>query len=268
MGNPDEFYGDERMGLLSKGEAQNRFAQLDFVPPEYQHRLAPGWQQRWFGGAIRNLGAAGGYWKLIDDGAHWPFGVARVETTTVGIDLYYDFEAAGIGTVLVGTDETMQGAGWTAGASVFKDKCTIKIGRRKTIGDHVTWDGSKFTSSAGVFTPTWSPSGGGMLVLTHERMFGFGYSVTPMDVATDAVIGSGTTQPATETRVKLINRATGAQIATTAEIPTGTRVYVSRTDALSANQGQLNPQSAPDQTELPDSNLWFLGVHHTGPRPV
>ncbi|WNY15155.1 hypothetical protein SEA_MACGULLY_51 [Rhodococcus phage MacGully] len=231
--------------------------------------FAPGWKQRWFLGAIRNLGASGGYWQPISDAAHWPQGMPTVTTTTVGIEVNYDFMAAGIGTVIVSPDETMSAAGWAAGASVARDKCTIKLGRKKTIADHVTWNGTAWTSASGVFTPTWSTANGGMLVLKHEKMFGHGYSVTPRGYDVEAVIATaGATDPATETRIQLHSRATGAQIATTAEIPANTRVYVSRTDALATNGGQINPQSAPDQTELPDSNLWILGVHHTAPRPA
>lgn len=230
--------------------------------------LAPGWEQRWFGGAIRNVGQAGGYWQPIDDGAHWPFGVPQVVTTTVGIEIYYDFQAMGIGTVIVSPDETMSAAGWLAGASVEGDKCTLKLARHRTIADQLTWDGAKWTSTAGVFGASWSTSGGGQLILTHERMFGHSYSVTPRGGEVIPVISSsGPANPFIETRIQLFNRATGAQIATTAEIPANTRVYVSRMDTYPNNNG-INPQSAPDQTELPFSNIWILGVHHTGPRPA
>lgn len=39
--NPDEYFGDERMGVLSKGEAQARFAQLDYVPDVYRESFTP-----------------------------------------------------------------------------------------------------------------------------------------------------------------------------------------------------------------------------------
>lgn len=230
--------------------------------------FSPGWKQRWFGGAIRNLGAAGGYWQPIDDGAHWPFGIPQVVTTTVGIEVYYDFQAAGIGTVIVSPDETMSTAGWSAGASVEGDRCTLRLGRNKTIADHVTWDGSKWTSATNVFTPTWSTSGGGMLVLKHEKVYGHSYSVLPRGYDVIPVMStSGAADPFVETRLQLFNRTTGAQIAAAADIPANTRIYVTRSDAVAGN-GSINPQTAPDQTELPNSNIWLLGVHHTAPRPV
>ncbi|AEQ20999.1 putative tail fiber protein [Rhodococcus phage E3] len=257
-----------RIATPPNGGASQAARDADVIRVMTANALAPGWKQRWFGGSIRNLGAAGGYWQPISDGAHWPFGMPTVVTTTIGIEISYDFEAAGIGTVIVSPDETLSVNGWSAGATVEKSMCRIKLGRKKTIADHITWNGTAWTSAGGVFTPTWSTASGGMLVLKHEKIFGQGYSVTPRGYDVEAVIATaGASDPATETRIQLHTRATGAQIATTAEIPANTRVYVSRTDAVPALGGAINPQSAPDQTELPDSNIWILGVHHTGPRP-
>ena len=243
------------------------------VPPEVDALLnpAPGWKQRWFGGAIRNLGSAGGYWQPIDDGAHWPWGIDRVETTTVGIDIYYDFdlEAAGIGTVIVSPDETLSSHNWVAGASVEREKCTLKLSRHRTISDQPTWDGTQWnlTPKSGFTSATWSTSSGGQLILLHDRMFGHGYSVNVRGRAVEAVISdSGASNPGVETRIKLYNRETDAQIATEAEIPANTRIYVSRMDSFPG--GAINPQSAPDQVELPNSNIWLMGVHHVGPRPA
>lgn len=223
---------------------------------------------RTFGGSIRNMGAANGYWQPIDDAAHWPWGIASVTTTTVGIEIAYNFTASGIGTVIAVPDETLAADGWSMGASVEKDKCTLKLGRQKTIGDHVTWDGTKWTSSAGVYTATWSTANGGMLVLKHTRMFGQAMSISPRGYGVAAVNStSGPSDPATETRLELYHRETGARIATTAEIPANSRVTVSRTDSV-AGGGSINPQSAPDQIELPNSNIWLYGVHYLGPRPT
>ncbi|ADD81003.1 tail fiber protein [Rhodococcus phage ReqiPoco6] len=229
--------------------------------------LAPGWSQRWFGGAIRNLGASGGYWQPIDDGAHWPFGMPTVVTTTVGIEINYDFEAAGIGTVLVSPDETMAAQGWTAGASVEKTKATLKLARHKTLADHLTWDGTKWSSAGGGMSATFSTSGGGQVIITHEKMYGQGISVATRGRAVDAVISeSGAADPSTETRIQLYNTTTDAKIAVAADIPANTRIYVSRMDSFPG--GAINPQSAPDQTALPNSNFWIFGVHHTAPRPI
>ena len=250
---------------LDKGFFENTFDGVE------EGILAPGWRQRSFGGAIRNLGSAGGYWQPISDGAHWPWGIDRVETTTVGIDIYYQFdlEVAGIGTVIVSPDETLSSEGWKAGASVEREKCTLKLSRHKTISDQITWNGTAWTVTAksGFTSATWSTSGGGQLVLQHEKMFGHGYSVTTRGREADAVIStSGASNPQIETRIQLFNPTTGAQIATTAEIPANLRVYVSRMDSFPG--GSINPQSAPDQTELPNSNLWLFGVHHVAPRPI
>lgn len=233
----------------------------------YTSALAPGWKQRWFGGAIRNLGAAGGYWQPIDDGAHWPFGMPTVVTTTVGIEINYDFEGAGIGTVLVSPDETMAAHGWMAGASVEKSKATLKLARHKTIADHLTWNGTTWTSAGGGMSASWSTTGGGQLIVTHEKMYGQGISITTRGREVSAVVSSsGASDPSIETRIQLFNTTTGAQIATSAEIPASTRVYVSRMDSFPG--GAINPQSAPDQTALPNSNFWIFGVHHSGPRPA
>lgn len=243
-------------GRLSAGALSKEFAPV----------LAPGWKQRWFGGAIRNLGAAGGYWQPISDGAHWPWGMPTVTTTTVGIEISYDFEAAGIGTVLVSPDETMAAHGWTAGASVERGKATLKLARHKTIADHLTWNGTAWTSGAGVMSATWSTTGGGQVIVSHEKMYGHGYSITTRGREVQAVVStSGPADVGVETRIQLFNAATGAQIATAAEIPANTRLHISRMDAFPG--GAINPQSAPDQTALPNSNFWLLGVHHTGPRP-
>lgn len=232
----------------------------------YNKALAPGWEQHWFGGSIRNLGAAGGYWQPIDDGAHWPFGMPTVVTTTVGIEINYDFEAVGIGTVLVSTDETLSSHGWMAGASVEKTKATLKLSRHKTIGDRLTWDGTKWVSNGGGMTATFSTSGGGQVIITHEKMFGQAKSVSAEGRVVDAVFStSNPADPAVETRVQLFDVATNTQIATAAAIPTNTRINVVRADSFPG--GAINPQSAPDQAALPNSNLWIFGVHHVGPRP-
>ncbi|MBM4707936.1 hypothetical protein GS982_01280 [Rhodococcus hoagii] len=229
--------------------------------------LAPGWRQRWFGGAIRNLGATGGYWQPISDGAHWPFGMPTVTTTTVGIEVNYDFEGAGIGTVLVSPDETMAAHNWVAGASVEKNKATLKIARHKTVADHLTWDGTKWNSGGGGMTGTWSTAGGGALHVTHEKMYGQGISFSVEGGVVKAKMSTArTSSPDTEVRIQLYREDTNALIATTAEIPNGTRIWVTRMDAFPG--GAINPQSAPDQTALPNSNFWLLGVHHTAPRPV
>ncbi|ADD80895.1 tail fiber protein [Rhodococcus phage ReqiPepy6] len=257
---------------LKVGDGVKTWEQLTYFVDEnalknnFTPALAPGWSQRWFGGAIRNLGSAGGYWQPIDDGAHWPFGMPSVVTTTVGIEVNYDFEAAGIGTVIVSPDETLSTQGWSAGASVEKNKATLKIGRNKTIADRLTWNGTSWVSLYGVASVSWDTSGGGQMIVSHEKMLGQSYSVSAAGGVVDAVLStSGPNDPGTKTHIQLFDKTTNAQITTNAAVPNNTRVYISRTDAFA--NGSINPQSAPDQTELPNSNLWIFGVHHTAPRP-
>lgn len=225
--------------------------------------LAPGWEQQWFGGALRNYGASGGYWKTIDDGAHWPWNISQVKTNTLSIDVYYDFETAGIGTVLVSPDETLSAHGWKAGASVEGDKCSIKLNRHRTIADQIRYDGSAWVSTTRMMAPVWSSSGGGQLILTHPRVYGHSYSIVSRGRLIANMSASGAADPGIETRVVFYDpAAAGAQVAAPS---TDMRVYVTRSDAN--NGAAINPQAAPDQVELPNSNIWILGVQHTGPRP-
>jgi len=199
-------------------------------------------------GVLRNSGSG---WAFLNDSGHQPTNITSVSANSTAITINYGFTGTKVAALLVTPDETFAQDGYFAGASVGLSSSTIKLARMgQSVSDYVSYNGTTWTSLAGVFTGLSFSSG--TLTLTHDSMTG----------ATGSVAGrGGVYQPqlgamsATTTQVEFFDWA-GTKI-TTAN--TNCRAYVTR------NTNRMLTPVDPTTITAPTANLWVLGLIEVAP---
>lgn len=225
-------------------------------------RGVPGREYGMVLGALRNDGAAGGYWQPISDGAHRPSFIDSVVTDSQKITIYYNSLGAHgkIGTLLATTDETLAQNGFFVGSSVSSVSAELKLSQvPRPAADHISWSGSAWVSADGVFQSSWSA---GVLTLTHPTV-----KVAPEDRLNVSVVARA---GATAAYSAMISAAGSAVDATTVKIEfrdfagnlvttpdANMRAYVSHGGGRTV---ALDPRLV-DTTAYPWSNIWLFGVH-------
>lgn len=200
-------------------------------------------------GVIRNLNDGNG-WQLITNATHSSVNVDSVSNDTSNITVNFGgITAAKVVSFVAAPDETLARAGFFMGSSVGVGSANIQLKQRKFVSDYVSYSGSAWSSTNGVFTGfAWAA---GTLTLTHESVetstAGIDCSVTPRDGVLMPVAGSAT---ATATQVKWLDWAGALQTTES----TNMKAYVSRGFASAA----ANPNNVHEGT-FPSSNIWFMG---------
>lgn len=203
-------------------------------------------------GAIRNYGSGGGYWQPIDDSGHDPVGIASVTTTEDRITITSTPVDNGTivgGSLIAVTDETLAKNGYFVGGSGGGGTTHLMLGRNKSIGDRVTWNGSSFQLDNGAdFTLEWnSPSltlhhewfhGGGGVNINWQGTASSGQFVTPAIVA----------EVADRTIVQFFD-ASGTRITSP---HAGCRFYFTRYDTVPS--GGIDPRKVDHSS----GNIWFM----------
>lgn len=87
------------------------------------------------GCALRNYGAAGGYWQPISDSGHLPINIASVSTSSTSITVHYTEPVAQVVTSAVTVDETLVALGYGCGASIGLGKLVITLARNGSAVD-------------------------------------------------------------------------------------------------------------------------------------
>lgn len=211
-------------------------------------------------GVIRNAGSGSGYWQPIDDAGHRPTLIDSVSTSTSSIVINHASIAAGKVVALVAVpDETLTAAGFTVGASVGLDTTTLFLSRQgRILADYVSYSGTAWSSSAGIFTPTWDATAQA-LVLTHPAVptsSAFAASLAPRG-GTYVTSVKGGSNAVSETHVAVEFWDYAGVKATTPNA--NMRLFVTRGGHT---ETAVNPQMV-DTTAFPNSNIWFLGVFET-----
>lgn len=237
--------------LNEAGTAYETYPWERFVlPPDGVLMSETGKRVKIVAGVIRNLNDGNG-WQLILNSTHGSINVDSVSNDNSTITINFGgIDAEKVETFLVGTDETLARAGFFLGASVGVGSANIQMKQRKLVSDYVSYNGSAWSSTNGVFTNfAWAA---GTLTLTHENVetstAGIDCNVTPRDGVLMPVAGSAT---ATATQVKWLDWAGALQTTENANM----KAYVSRGFASSA----ANPNNVHEGT-FPSSNIWFMGA--------
>jgi len=89
-------------------------------------------------------------WFAINDGAHTPLNIDKIEVKNGLIVVYYTFRASTIHTFIVTPDETFANAGYFVGSSVGFNKATITVSQIVN-GGVVPVDASTIRSQLGNF---------------------------------------------------------------------------------------------------------------------
>lgn len=205
-------------------------------------------------GVIRNAGSAGGYWQPINDAGHRPTLIDSVSTSATAITINHSTIAATkVVSMIAIPDEVLIDAGFAVGASVGLGATTLYLSRQHpTYSDYISWNGSAWVSTNGVFTGLTFNTSTGALVCNHPTLG----QAAAFGVAAHAV--GDTNRVVTSTlsygsvTVKWLN-SSGAVITTP---NTGMGVYLSRGGHF---ETAVNPQ-AVDTTAFPNSNIWIFGV--------
>lgn len=202
-------------------------------------------------GVIRNMDDGQG-WRLITDAPnHDSCNIKTVsnDTSQITVD-YSNLDIKNVVSFVATPDETLAKAGFFCGSSVGVTGAQIQLKQRKLVADYVSYSGSAWSSTNGVFSGfTWSA---GTLTLTHESVetttAGIQCSLTGRDGV--LVPGAGSAS-ATATQVRFYDWAGVLQTTESANM----KVYVSRGFASAA----ANPNNV-NNTTFASGNLWLMGV--------
>ena len=207
-------------------------------------------------GVIRNDGTTS-YWQPLNDTGHTPINVDAVTTSTTGITIDYTaIGAVRVGSFIVGCDETFASAGFVAGASVGLATAVIELTKTTPFADYVSYNGTAWVSTNGVFTLEYGvnflgASVPGQLRCVHPLLPAGGSAFWDMSMT-----GRGVTVPTSngaseiEVDVRFYDWAGTLLTAPTTDM----KAFVSH-----GATGRLDPQRV-DTTQYPGSNLWFLGI--------
>lgn len=210
------------------------------------------------GGVIRNNGGPS-YWQPINDAGHRPTLIDSVSTSTSSITVNHAIGASKIAALVAVPDETLTAAGFALGTSVATDATTIFLSRHgRVLSDYVSYNGSVWSSSSGVFTPTWDATAQA-LVLTHPAVptsSAFAASILPRG-GSYLASAKGGSNAASETHIA-VEFWDFAGVKATAP-SANMRLFVTRGGHF---EPEVNPQ-AVDTTAFPNSNIWVLGVFET-----
>ena len=209
--------------------------------------------------ALRNNGAGSNYWQPIDDASHESQWIDSVTTDGTEITVNYASAAAAkVVSMTVVPDEALAQQGVVAGASVGLTEARIRMTYQvPTYADYISWSGSAFVTSYGVFTV--SSYTAGVLTLTHTAF----NSLVPLGRYFDISMQGrgGIAQP-------WLSNAGGAVTNNTLKIEfrdmAGVLLTVGSADmkvALTTGGGitTVDPRLV-DTSLFPLSNLWVYGV--------
>lgn len=220
------------------------------VPPGAVLQTESGRKFALVAGVIRNMDDGQG-WRLITDAPnHADCNIKTVsnDTTQITVD-YSDLSIKNVISFIAAPDETLAKAGFFCGSSVGLTGAQIQLKQRKLVADYISYNGSAWASTNGVFTFAFSA---GTLTLTHENVetssAGIECSVTSRDGVLVPVAGSAS---ATVTQVKFMDWAGALQTTESANM----KAYVSRGFASAA----ANPNNV-NNTTFASGNLWLIGV--------
>lgn len=220
------------------------------IPDSPSVKGTAGRKFRLIAGTIRNTGTG---WHVIDDTGHRPTGVTGVTASATSIAVAFAATAK-IVSFVCGPDETYAAWGLRVGASVGTSSANISCYQENEhrIGDYVTWDGTAWTSLAGVFNNM--SFANSALTLNHEamgttRLTAQANARPPANAAANTVASIGSMGD-TSTLVEL--RTPAGAVITTLSNPT--RLWVERAG--------LRKAVAVDPATLTEAagNLWFIGV--------
>jgi len=208
-------------------------------------------------GVLRNFNDGQG-WRLISEpevAKHSSLNVTSVSSDATGITVNYSALAATKAiSFLVTPDETLAAAGFFCGASVTETSAVITLKRQKAVSDYVSFDGTNWVSTNGVYTPGGFNSG--VLLLTHPavRVDNLGHVCNITGRAGAFVPQVGGSVNATETRVSFYDWAGVLQNAPNV----GMKLFVDR-----GTSDVIESPAAVHVGNYPFSNLWFQGVFET-----
>lgn len=223
----------------------------------------PARKYRVVAGVIRNMGSG---WETIEDVGHRSTGIDSVLTNSDHIALNHT--AIGVSRVLslsVTTDEALAGT-FDVGASVGLDVTRIYMRKRETLADHISYNGTDWTSTYNLF-PGMTFSGG-TLTIPHENVFGefitngvnggnnMDVTITPRDGASANYLYSVAAGGVGNTSTQVTIRTLSGALVTTPN--TNMRFMFSRGDYMRT----INPADV-NNTTFPGGNLWIYGVFET-----
>lgn len=206
-------------------------------------------------GAIRNDGSG---WAPINDANHASSFIdsCSVDSSVLRVQ-HAALAAAKVGSVIAVPDEALVAAGFQIGASVAATQTTLTIYQDyRSVGDYISYNGSAFTSSNGLFTSL--SFSAGILTLTHA------------DLGSNVAALSGSATPRGGTYQCNISDAAGALTTTVIKIefrdPAGTLITTPDTNMKAVvthgrggGRAQVDP-STITTAAYPLSNIWLFGV--------
>ncbi len=201
-------------------------------------------------GAIRKKG---GTWGLIDDAGHTPTGISGVTDRGNYLEVFYDFVAEQVSSLIVTADETYAVQGYSFGASAGFSSAKVYAFKAPlgNVGGYVACSRGKWVPSTGNITSV-TPYGGHGLRIEHP-------AVDPSDELHLSITGRGSGG--------YIYRCEGAGVDYTnvgiyhldgspvSGAESDMKFFVTR---AAGGGGRVKPSDMPEGW----SNIWLHGVMH------
>jgi len=208
-------------------------------------------------GTVRSID--GTSWVTIEDASHRSQNVDTVTIDATGIFINYPaLNAKRVVSFVAGVDETLAINGFSCGSSVALTNARIELHHYKSVADYVSYSGSAWTSTGGVFT---SPNfTAGVLTLSHASVgigslanSGSGGSVTPRGGAARAVFSAaGSAVTHQNTKIEFYDNAGTLLTAPTTDM----KFFLER----SSSSPLRVPPAEVHEGRYTNSNIWFMGI--------